>query len=248
MLTVAWIAATPGSPITPAATAIAPSASTGLACRPRSRSAAGRLLPPGLHATGQDRTHRLPEQGSGLRPAVPRRSPDTDDDCSGPQAPRRSHWRHRRPPYLGLGDDPSSAYPHDRARRRDIARRYTLGALQSQLSPASARALPPIPAALPDAARRRLRGGPADVLWRDRGPGSPRGLHRAPCATQEEEVVRLRQAALCRTRGGARLSRPLHPPRRHLEQPAGQPRRARRNFPLQGLPPRRPGAVSHDDA
>ena len=35
------------------------------------------------------------------------------------QAPRRSHWRHRRASQLGLGDDPPSAPPHDRAGRRD---------------------------------------------------------------------------------------------------------------------------------
>src|SRR5712671_6506956 len=67
-------------------------------------------------------------------------------------------------------------------------------------------------------------------------------------ATQAEELVRLRQAALRRARGSARLSRPLYPPRRHLEQPPRRPRRARRAFPLQGLSPQRPGAVSHDDA
>ena len=76
----------------------------------------------------------------------------------------------------------------------------------------------------------------------------PGGLRRASRAAQQEELVRLRQAALRRARGGARLSRPLHPPRRHLEQPAGRPRRARRDLPLQGLPPQRAGAVSHDDA
>ena len=31
------------------------------------RSAAGRVLPPGLHIAGQDWPNRLPEQGSGLR-------------------------------------------------------------------------------------------------------------------------------------------------------------------------------------
>jgi len=36
---------------------------------------------------------------------------------------------------------------------------------------------------------------------------SPRGLHRAPRATQEEEVVRLRQAALCRPKSPNRPRR-----------------------------------------
>ena len=36
--------------------------------------------------------------------------------------------------------------------------------------------------------------------------------------------VCLRQAALCRAGSSACLPRPLHPPRRHLEQPTGRPR------------------------
>ena len=67
-------------------------------------------------------------------------------------------------------------------------------------------------------ARRCPRGGPASVLRRDRGPLSSPGLRRASRAAQEEGLVRLRQGALRRTRSGARLSRPLHPSRRHLEQ------------------------------
>jgi hypothetical protein len=43
-------------------------------------------------------------------------------------------------------------------------RAASLGALQSQLPPAGARALPPLPAALPDPARRRLRGEPATLF------------------------------------------------------------------------------------
>ena len=80
---------------------------------------------------------------------------------------------------LGLGDDPPSASPHDRAGRRDIARWYALGALQTRLPLAGAGALPPVPAALPDAARRRPRGGPAGVLRRARRPAQPDGLCRA---------------------------------------------------------------------
>ena len=75
----------------------------------------------------------------------------------------------------------------------------------------------------------------------DAGRPLPRNL--APA--RQEELVRLRQAALRRARDGTRLSRPLHPPRGHLERPPPRPRprRARRELPLQGLPPQRPGAV-----
>ncbi len=83
---------------------------------------------------------------------------------------------------------------------------------------------------------------------RGRGPARPDGLRRPSRAAATQGLVRLCQTALRRARGGARLSRPLHPPCRHLEQPANRPRRARRDLPLQGLPPQRAGAISHDDA
>ena len=120
--------------------------------------------------------------------------------------------------------------------------------LPARLPAAGAGALAPVPPALPGRPRRRPRGGPAGLLRRPRRPARSAGLRRPSRAAAAEELVRLRQAALRRARGGARLSRPLHPPRRHLEQPAGRSRRARRHLPLQGLPPRRAGAVPHDDA
>ena len=171
MSSAARIAATAASPTTRVAIAIAQSARArrrGLARGPRGRSAAGRLFPRGLHAAGRDRPDRLPEQGGGLRPAVPHGGRDAAHDRRRSQAPRRAHRRHRRAPQLGLGDDPPSARPYDRAGRRDIARRHALGTLQARLPAAGAGALPPVPAALPGRARRRPRGRPAGVLRRDR--------------------------------------------------------------------------------
>jgi Transposase zinc-binding domain/Putative transposase len=69
--------------------------------------------------------------------------------------------------------------------------------------------------------------------------------HLAPLRRKNWFV--LRQAALCRTGSGALLSRPLHPSRRHREPPAHDARRARRDLPVQGLPPQRAGAVPHND-
>jgi hypothetical protein len=86
--------------------------------------------------------------------------------------------------------------PHDRAGRRDIVRWHALGALPTLLPVTSAGAVPPVPASLPGWARRRPCSGPAGVLRRTRRPASPTGFRRAPRATQEEEMVRLRQAAL----------------------------------------------------
>ena len=68
-----------------------------------------------------------------------------------------------------------------------------------------------------------------------------------PRAAPDNEVVRLQQEALRGAAGGARLSRALHPPRRHLQPPAGRPRRGRRHVPLQGLPPERAGAIPDHD-
>ena len=54
-----------------------------------------------------------------------------------------------------------------------------------------------------------------------------------------DRLGRLRQAPLRRARAGARLSRPLHPPRRHRQQPARRHDRRHGQLPLEGLPPRR---------
>src|SRR5207237_9000263 len=88
---------------------------------------------------------------------------------------------------------------------------------------AGAGALAPVPAALPGRARRRSCGA-AGVLRRTRRPTQPVYLRRLSRAAEEQELVRLRQAALRRPRGGARLSPPLHPPSRPLDPPVGRSR------------------------
>ena len=58
------------------------------------RTAARGLLPRGLHAAGADRRDRVPEQGRGLRPAVPHRRRDAADDRRRSEAsgrPDRAH-------------------------------------------------------------------------------------------------------------------------------------------------------------
>src|SRR5215467_9912951 len=189
-----------------------------LAGGPRGRSATGRLFPCRLHAAGRDLSDRLPEQAGRLRPLVPHSRRDIADDRRRSQTPRRSHRRHRRAPQLGLDNDPPPAHPYDRAGRRDLARRRALGALQAWLSPAGVGAVPPVPAAVPDRTRRRPRGRPARVLWQHPALAPPRGLCRTSRTAQAQEMVCLHQAALRRATSSARLSRPLYPSRRHLEQ------------------------------
>ncbi len=98
-----------------------------MARRARSRPAAGRLLPRRVHAARRGRRHRVPQQGAGLRPAVQGGIGDDADDRGRSQAPRRAHRHHRRAPHMGLGDDPPSPCPHDRAGRRHRAGRAAAG-------------------------------------------------------------------------------------------------------------------------
>ena len=67
---------------------------------------------------------------------------------------------HLRAAHLGLGADPSSARPHDRAGRRHLARRPALDLVPARLLPPRARALAAVPPAVPGEAHRRARGRP----------------------------------------------------------------------------------------
>ncbi len=67
-------------------------------------------------------------------PAVQGIVRDAADDRRRSEASRRPDRRHRRAPHLGLGHDPSSARPHDRARWRHRARSAPSGSRASQAS------------------------------------------------------------------------------------------------------------------
>ena len=104
----ARIAPIPASPTTRAAIGIVRSARRGgkaMAGRARSRSAAGAVLPRGVHAAGADQRHRLPQQGRHLRSPVQGLSRDADHDCRRPEAPRGPDRGHLGAAHLGLGDD-----------------------------------------------------------------------------------------------------------------------------------------------
>ena len=134
----------------------------------RGRAAAGAVLPRRVHAAGQDRRHRLPEQGQGLRPPVQGRGRDADHHRGRSQASRRRDRRYRRPAHLGPEPRSSSACSLHRAGWRHLARRRSLGSLPARLLPAGARALAPVPAAVPARSRSRIRCGRAAVLHRSR--------------------------------------------------------------------------------
>src|SRR3954468_5134104 len=156
-----------------------------------------------------------------------------------PEAPRRQNRHHLRAAHLGLGHDPPSARSHDRARRWSVGRRPELDLMQAELLPARPRAREAVPAGLPGEARRCPRGRSLDVLRRPQRPLRRRCVRRLSGPAAQDEVVRLRQAAVRRARGGARLPVPLYPPRRPLERPADRGRQPRSDVHVQGLQARR---------
>jgi hypothetical protein len=216
---------------------------TRLACRPRSRSAAGRLLPPGLHPAGRDRPDRLPEQGGSLRPAVPRGSRNAAHHRRRSQASWCWRWRYCRAPYLGLGDDPPSVRLYDRAGRRDIAGRLALDILPTGL-------LLPV-RVLSRLFRRLFLAGLADAMRRVGWRSSARSN---ACALRPAFDAPL--APLRRKNWFVYAKPPFAGPEAVLAYLARYPhrvaiakrpppcsRRARRHLPLQELPPRRAGTL-----
>ena len=139
-----------------------------VARRSRGRAAAGAVLSRRVHAAGSDRRHRLSQQGRHLRSAVQGLGRDDADDRRRSEASRRQDRHHLRAAYLGLGHDPSPACPHDRAGRRHLARRPTLGVVPAGLLPAGARALAPVPTVVSGAPRRPPSGRPPELLRRRR--------------------------------------------------------------------------------
>ena len=128
------------------------------------------------------------------------------------------------------------------------ARRHALGAVQIRLPVAGEGIVPPVPAT-----RRRPSSSPKNTsrpaAWASaRSAGASAGVCPAPRAAQKEKNWFVYAKPPFAGRRRSRLSRPLHSPRRHLEQPPARSRRARRHLSLQGLSPQWAGAVPHDDA
>ena len=132
---------------------------------------------------------------------------------------RRDRFR-RRAAYLGPEPAAPSARALPRPRRRLVAGRQALGFLSARLLPAGAGAVAPVPSAVPGEAAGRLRCRQTGVLRRAGRSRRRTGLRPPPQRIAPRRVGGLCQAALCRTRGGLGLSRSLHAPRRHRQQPA----------------------------
>ena len=155
-----------------------------------------------------------------LRHPLPRHRRDPAHHRRRSQAPGRRDRLLRRAAHLGTEPAASSASALRRPRRRPLAGRRALDRLPARLLPARARAVPPVPTIVPGTSAESLRRRQAAVLLWPASTCSERDAFRALSgAATKGRVGRLCQAALRRTAAGARLRRPLHAPRRHLQQP-----------------------------
>ena len=199
------------------------------------------LLPRRLHAAGADRRHRLSEQGRDLRPLVQGLVRDHAHHRGRSQASRRPHRHHVGAAHLGLGHDPPSARPHDRAGRRHLHSMAHAGvAAGPRFFLPRARSLAPVPP--PDAGKSswpptRPAGCSSSAPTRISPSQRPSPPILAPLRKISGYVYAKRPFG--GPQGRARLSVALHPPRRHLQQPADRVQRHRRHVQMQGLPHRR---------
>jgi len=155
-----------------------------------------------------------------------------------PKASWRQDRHYRCAPWLGLGDDPSSACAHDRAGRRHFARWHALGVVPPEVLSAGVGSLTPIPTIVPGQAPRCSPGWTPRVLRRPRRARRAASLGGLPRAATQDRVGGLRQEAVRWTTGRARLSVALHPPRRHLQSPTDLSRPDWRHLHMEGLPGR----------
>ena len=95
-----------------------------------------------------------------------------------------------------------------------------LGVVPPELLSAGAGALAPVPPTVPGDAPRRHQAGRLAVLRRPRPPRRARAFAAFLAPLRKIEWVVYAKRSVRRTRGGARLSVALHPPRRHLQSPA----------------------------
>ena len=164
------------------------------------RAAGGALLPRRVHAAAADRRDRLSEQGSDLRPPVQGECGDAADDRGRPEATRRQDRLHVGAAHLGLRDDASSARAHDRAGRRDLARRLEVDQRLGGLPVAREGAVAAVPRQDAGDAEGRARGRPSAVLRRARRSRRQGRVQGLPRAALRHQVARLRQAAVRRAR------------------------------------------------
>src|SRR4029077_14339359 len=120
--------------------------------------------------------------------------------------------------------------------------------MQAKLSAARARSVEAVSAVDAREAAGSAPGRKAAVPRLTCASGRCQDVRGVPRPTQQEALVRLRQAAVRRPESRARLSVTVYAPRRHLEPSPDRSRPTQRHVQGQGLQDRRPRPVHDDDA
>src|SRR5271169_5761237 len=124
-------------------------------------------------------------------------------------------------------------------RRWALARPHQVGRVSARLLPPGAGALTSLSSAVSGTASNRIPGWRPRLLRYPRRPRRSSRLRPPATGATPDRLGSLCQAAIRRPRAGARLSRSLHPSRRHRQQPARHSRRHPGQLPLEGLSPSR---------
>ena len=189
------------------------------------RPAAGTLLPRRLHPPRTGRRHRPAEPARGLRHPLPDRRRDAATIAADPRHLGAEIGFLAVLHTWGQNLQSSSAPALRRAGRGPGARRRSAGSPAGRASScrcASSRSLfrGQFLAAL-DAA---FQAGELSFHGQLAELAEPAPVRAVPRRRPWRHVGGLRQAALRRSGAGAQVSRPLHPPGRHLQPPAGPDR------------------------
>src|ERR1700682_3316910 len=120
--------------------------------------------------------------------------------------------------------------------------------MQAKLPAARARSVEAVSTVDAREASGSAPGGQAAVPRLTHASGRCQDVRGVPRPTQQEALVRLRQAAVRRSESRARLSVTVYAPRRHLEPSPDRSRPTQRHVQGQELQDRRPRPVHDDDA
>ena len=167
-----------------------------------------------------------------------------------PEAPRGPDRRHRRAAHAG--GRPSTTTRTCTASCRPAASRSTAaaGSPAGRASSCRCGCSRACSGACSSTASREAHGkGELEAFGDLAGLDGARRVQGPPGGAAAAGVGGLRQGPVRRAEAGAGLPRPLHPPGRDLEQPAGGARRRRPGeLPLEGLPGERPHEAEGDAA
>src|ERR1700675_61736 len=184
------------------------------------RPPAVRVFSCSVHAASTTGHPGPTEQTPDLRSVVPGHGRNSSIYRGRSEAPGCPGLLLLHPAYLGAESHSASPSALCGARGRHLAGRQPLGGLPSTLPVARACALVPVSPALPSLPRTGLHrwktalSRPATALVR---PGKLRSL---PGSAAKNQMGGLREATVRWPGKGIRLSGPVHPPGRHLQQPA----------------------------